>query len=187
MATPLQGTQSAQNAIQRVHYTHDAMIDLILGRPGVSQGEIAKYFGYQEAWVSRIICSDAFQARLAERRTELMDPLIAQTFEERIKGAAATSLEIVQTELDHMAKMPAGNPLRREFGMQALALTTKALGMGARPAPGSAPANVTNNFVVALPEKAPTAQGWVEEARQRATSTAKAGALDVSAKEVSNG
>lgn len=183
MATPLPGTDAGANSIQRVHYTHDAMIDLILGRPGVSQEEIGRYFGYTAAWVSRIICSDAFQMRLAERKGELVDPLIVQTFEERVKGAAASSLQLVQEELDAAAKLPAGHALRRDFGMKALELTTKALGMGARDRSAAPPTQV--NFVAVLPEKVADARTWVEEARLKAANGATV--LDVSAKEVSNG
>ncbi len=42
----LGGTQSAANAIKKVSYTHDTMIDLILGNPGISQTAIAAHFGY---------------------------------------------------------------------------------------------------------------------------------------------
>ena len=70
---PLEGTATGKDAIARVKYTHDAMIDLIVAQPGVKQGEIAKYFGYTQAWVSRIMNSDAFLARLAQRKADLVE------------------------------------------------------------------------------------------------------------------
>lgn len=182
MVTPLIGTEFAANSLQRVRYTHDAMVELIMGRPGIALDEIAKYFGYTKPWVSRVINSDAFQARLAERKTELFDPLLVQAFEDRMKGAASTSLQIVQEELDNALMLPTGNQLRRQFGMEALELTTKALGMGARDRASGPVVNAT--FVVALPPKAENEREWVQTAAGRRVIPE---AVEVVAKEVSNG
>lgn len=83
MTAPLASTASAANAITRVKFTHDAMIDYIISNPEVKQGHIAKVFGFTEAWISRIFCSDAFQARLAARKDELVNPVIVQGLEDR--------------------------------------------------------------------------------------------------------
>lgn len=149
MATALAGTASAANAIVRVKYTHDAMIDLIIQNPMVSQGEIAGHFGYTQAWVSRILNSDAFQARLAERRTELIDPTIVATIEEKLRALASKSLDVV---MDKLTVTPTG-----DMALKALDITTKALGFGAR----QQNLNVQQNFVVALPPKAASAEQWV--------------------------
>lgn len=148
MATPLLGTESAASAIARVKYSHDAMIDILLQNPKISQNELAQLFGYTVPWVSRIMCSDAFQARVAERKTELVDPTIRLTLEERFTALATKSLDIV------MDKLCATNNV--DLAMKAMELSTKALGLGAR----SANVNVQNSFVVALPGKAATAEGW---------------------------
>lgn len=160
MATPLVGTESGKNSIQRVHYTHDAMIDLLLMRPGISQGEIAKYFGYTEAWVSRVMGSDAFQARLAERKTELVDPVIIASIDEKLKGLVHQSLDILADKLSATK-----NP---DMALKSLELGTKALGFGARPQ------NIgqqTNNYVVALPPKATNEQDWATQAKGDALAT----------------
>lgn len=149
MATPLQGTESAANAIGRVHYHHDAMIDLILAVPGISQGEIAKQFGHTQAWVSRIFCSDAFQARLAERKTELLDPTIIASLEERMRGVTMQSLDILAAKLEATQSA--------EMALQTLGVTTKALGFGARV---TGPQSVQNNFVVMVPEKSKSVSDW---------------------------
>ena len=149
MATPLQGTASAANAIQRVSYSHDAMIDLIISAPGAKQGDIAKHFGYTEAWVSRIMNSDAFQARLAERKTELVDPVLVASIEEKLRALASKSLDVV---IDRLTLSPT-----LEGGLKALEVTTKALGYGAR----QGNLNVQQNFVVALPQKAASAAEWM--------------------------
>lgn len=150
MATPLEGTASAANAIQRVSYSHDAMIDLIIAAPGAKQGDIAKHFGYTEAWVSRIMNSDAFQARLAERKTELVDPVLVASIDEKLRALASKSLDVVMDKLTLTPTLDAG--------LKALEITTKALGYGAR----QSNLNVQQNFVVALPPKATSAAEWIE-------------------------
>lgn len=150
---PLQGTKTGQGAIQRVSYTHDAMIDLIIREPRIKQGEIATYFGYTEGWVSRVMGSDAFQARLAKRKEEIVNPELIQTFEERLKGLAAQSLDVITAKLE-ATKSP-------ELAIKALQLSTTALGFGARAQ------NIAqqNNFVVALPQKAASEQEWAQMAQ----------------------
>jgi hypothetical protein len=93
--------------------------------------------------------SDAFQARLAERKTELVDPTIAATIDEKMKALAAKSLDVV------LEKLTVTNSA--ELGLKALEITTKALGYGAR----QQNLNVQQNFVVALPSKSVSAGEWV--------------------------
>ena len=149
MATALEGTESAAGAIARVRYTHDAMIDLLIANPAISQGEVAKHFGYTQGWVSRITNSDAFQARLAERKTELVDPSIVATIDEKMRALASKSLDVVLEKLTVTQ-----NP---DTALKALEITSKALGYGAR----QQNLNVQQNFVVALPPKAVDAESWV--------------------------
>ena len=82
MAEPLMGTESAAGAIQRVKYTHDALIDMIIANPAVSQGQLATAFGYTQGWLSRVMNSDAFQARLAARKMEVVDPQLVLSIDE---------------------------------------------------------------------------------------------------------
>lgn len=147
-SAPLAGTASAAGAIDRVRYTHDAMIDLIITQPQMSQNALAAHFGYTPAWVSRIINSDAFQARLAQRKADLVDPSILLTVDEKLRAIANKSLDIVLDKLATSANF--------DQGMAALELSTKALGYGAR----TANVNVQQNFVVAMPQKAPDSTSW---------------------------
>ena len=142
MSEPLLGTASAANAIARVKYSHDAMIDLLIANPAISQNEIASTFGYTVPWVSRIMNSDAFQARLALRKEELLDPVIVASIEEKFRALASKSLDVV------LDKLSVTNSA--ELGLKALEISAKALGYGAR----QQNLNVQTNFVVALPAKA---------------------------------
>lgn len=155
------------------------MIDFILANPQAKQGDIAKYFGYTEGWVSRVMGSDAFNARLAARKTEIVDPTILATMEERLQGLAIRSMDIIHQKLD-ATQSP-------ELATKALELTTKALGMGARPA---AINQQNNTYVVALPERHHNEQEWAAAASQGAKDMAERAriarekAIDVQAKEV---
>jgi hypothetical protein len=151
MSEPLVGTESAATSIARVNYSHDAMIDLLIANPSITQNALAKHFGYSVAWVSRIRNSDAFLARLAERKEDLVDPTILLTIDERFKAMASASMEIVQRKLEETPNF--------DQAIVALELSSKALGYGAR----QANVNVQQNFVVAMPSKAPTTQAWVEK------------------------
>ena len=148
MSEPLQGTQSAALAIDRVRYSHDAMIDMIIAKPGISQNDLAKAFGYTAPWVSRIMNSDAFQARLAQRKEDIVDPSLVMSIEEKLKALASKSLDVVLDKLT-LTSSP-------DLAMKALETTTKALGYGAR----QQNLNVQQNFVVAMPAKVIDAAEW---------------------------
>lgn len=148
MSEPLQGTASAANAIARVKYSHDAFIDYIIANPAISQGQLAAHFGYTQAWVSRVMNSDAFLSRLALRKEELVDPVIAASIDEKIRTLASLSLDVV---IDKLATTQSA-----ELGMKAFEVSSKALGYGAR----QANVAVQNNFVVALPPKVADANAW---------------------------
>jgi len=113
------------SAIQKISYTHEAMIDLLVGNPGISQGELASYFGYTPAWISTIMASDAFKEKLAARREDLIDPIIRVTMEDRFQAVVTRSLEVLQEKLEqpHTA-------VPDQLALQAAALGARALGKG---------------------------------------------------------
>lgn len=142
------GYDQAYSRIEKVRYSHDAMIDVILARPTIKQGELATLFEVSPAWVSRIIGSDAFQAVLAKRRQELSDPIILATMEEKLRGVADQSLEIIAEKLQATQSA--------DLALKTLGLATTALGFGAKDrGPGQ-----QVNFVVNLPPKAASAEDW---------------------------
>lgn len=147
MHTPLDTTAFSAKILKKTRYTHDAMIDQIIANPGVSEIELGELFGYSKQWVSRLMCSDAFQARLALRKEEIVDPKLTASVEERLRGAAMKSLEII---MDNMEANPTlGTALK------VAELTLKAGAYGARPQ-----AIVNNSFVVALPPIIPKETDW---------------------------
>lgn len=150
MATLLASTDSGAYALTKIAYSHDAMIDYILVNPRASQIEIGAHFGYSKQWVSRLFCSDAFQARLAERREQLIDPTIMATVDEKLKTLANQSLDVLITKMETSQNF--------DHALKAAELSTKALGYGVRSGGNS---QVQNNFVVALPEKSASPEDWL--------------------------
>lgn len=144
-----QGDDFSGNRLKRVHYSHEAMIDVIIAEPTITQNELAKRFERSVPWVSIIMGSDAFQAALAKRRDDLLDPFLVATIEERFRGLAQQSLQVISDKLEKTQNA--------DLALKALDLSAKALGFGARSTPQGP---VTNNFVVALPPKIESASDW---------------------------
>lgn len=137
--------------IARVRYTHDAMIDLIISTPSISQNEMAALFGYSATWVSIIINSDAFQERLAARKTELTDPKLRASIEERLEALAKTALDRLIERLD------TSTPAIRTSDLVSIAK----LGVGDRANRPQVAPTQNNLYVVALPPPAQNTSSWL--------------------------
>ena len=150
---PLESTESAALALKRVAYSHDVIIDYIIANPTVSRGEIAKHHGYTEAWLSRIMNSDAFNVVLARRREEITDPVLTATVRENLTSVAQKSMEILLRKLENPSQ------IKMEDAIKCMDVTTRALGYGARDS-----GNVTNiqQNVVVVPPKASDAEEWAQ-------------------------
>lgn len=146
------GYDQSYSRLKVVHYSHDAMIDIIVGEPTVKQNELAAMFGKSVPWISRIIGSDAFQAALAKRRADISDPYLIASIEERFKGVVTQSLEIVAQKLQDTQNV--------DLALKTLDVGVKALGYGARG--GQSGNGQTNQFIIQLPSKANDASEWVE-------------------------
>jgi hypothetical protein len=145
-------------AIKRVRFTHDAVIDEILMDPAVSQGDLAKMFGFTQAWMSIIVNSDAFKERLAERKGELVDPAIRASIAERLDAVAKRSLDKIMERLDS----PASGAIKN-----ADLVAMARLGVGDKNTRTPGPALQQNNlYVVALPSPANNSADWVANLSQ---------------------
>ncbi len=149
-------TGEVTNGIAKVRYSHDAMIDLMIAEPSVKQNTLAEMFDRTPGWISQVINSDAFQARLAERRELLVDPVITASIKERLTAVAARSLELIVEKLNAPL---AGQMLSEDFLLKSAKMSTEALGYGARSAGPSQTTNVA--VVVQVPQKIPSATEWV--------------------------
>lgn len=157
LARPEPTHAPSMGRLAKVRYSHDAMIDQIISNPGISQNALAALFGYTPAWVSNIMAADAFQARLAERRKEVIDPTLIATVEERIRGVTIRSLVVIQEHLDKPAVKP-------EVALRAFELGAKAMGLGGHAPPAPVPVNLDDlaQRLVALNPAGPrTVEGQV--------------------------
>lgn len=139
-------------AIEKVSYTHDSMIDLLISNPEISQGQIADHYGYTPGWVSRVIRSDAFRERLAARKAEIVDPKILESVELQFEVLVKRSLEVLQEKL-RIENQPSA-----DLALKTAELGARALGYGAK----QSQVNIQQNFVVAMPQKAKDSAEWLE-------------------------
>jgi len=114
--------------LQKCSYTHDALIDLIISNPEMTQNHLAAHFGYTPPWISNILASDAFQEKMAARREEIIDPELKATIEERFRALVIRSLQVLQEKLN----APQVSDL---VALRAAELGAKALGVGGHAAP----------------------------------------------------
>lgn len=109
--------------LQRVSYTHKAMIDLILEHPDWTQNQLAAHFGYTPGWISNVLASDAFQSEMAARREEVVDPRLRATIEERFRALVILSLDVLHKKLEQPV-------VSDNVAIRAAELGAKALGLG---------------------------------------------------------
>jgi hypothetical protein len=133
------------------------MIETMLQQPGVSGAELAIRYGYTQAWISRIISSDAFKVMYAKRLEETGrdGAVIMQETEDRLRAVVNASLDKLATKLE--TDVPVDGLVK------VLDVAARALGYGA---PKAAQVNVAASFVVALPEKAVSSAAWAEKYKE---------------------
>jgi hypothetical protein len=112
------------DAIQKVSYSHEALADAIIANPMVTQKELAARFGYTPGWISHVIASDAFQAYLATRKEQIIDPVLRGAVEESFRGLVLQSIEVLRRKLE-------ANP-SDNLAVRVLENSARALGYGAR-------------------------------------------------------
>ena len=142
--------------IAKVRYTHDAMIDMIVANPAISQNEIAQHLGYTPAWVSIIVNSDAFQAALKERREEIIDPKLRATVEDRLKAVANGAMEKL------MERLTTNAPFSNRELIEAANMATKGLGFGAADRGNGMTQNL---YVIPAPPQVSSSAQWAAMAK----------------------
>jgi hypothetical protein len=122
-AQPTSGAPTMGN-LKKVSYTHEGLIELMIEKPWMDQNHLAAHFGYTPSWISNILAADSFQARLAARREEIIDPVLKASLEERFRALAIQSLHVLQMKLEK------GANCSDEVALRAAALGAKAAGIG---------------------------------------------------------
>ena len=130
---------------------HSAIIDQLLINPQITTKELARQTGYSRGWLTRILSSDAFQAKLAERTKLFIDPLVMAKIEDRLKGMTSMALEILEEKLEQTGSA--------DLALNVLALTTKSLGYGAK----QPLVAVQQSFIVHVPPKVVSSAAWAAQ------------------------
>jgi hypothetical protein len=144
-------------AIARVSYTHEDMINTIIAQPWISQKELAARYGYTQGWISQVINSDAFRERLAERKDSVVDPVLRMSLEERIRGVTDVAVQMLAEKLSEAKEMPGLGGINA--AIRVLEHGSRALGYGAQ---NLKPNVVVQNYVAVVPQKSLSSEAWVE-------------------------
>lgn len=118
--------------LDKVKYSHLDMIDFIIANPGCALKDLAARYGYTVPWISNVMASDAWKSAMAKRRSELVDPILIATVEERFEGMTRLSLERLQEKLS-------APQVSDQIVLKAVELGAKALGIGGNAAPPPPP------------------------------------------------
>lgn len=116
----------------KMNYSHLDMIDFIIANPSISQGALAARYGYTQAWICQVMQSDAWQSLAAKRRTEIVDPTLLATVNERFQAMTVRSLERLMEKLD--APVVSDGVV-----LKAVELGARAMGVGGNAAPSAPP------------------------------------------------
>jgi hypothetical protein len=130
MPSAQQHCNPATSPIQKLNYSHEAMIDLIIANPKISQNAIAQRFGYTASWICQIMSSDVFQTKLEKRRAELVDPVVMASVRENFEALVMRSQEILLEKLSGPS-----STIPDQLVIQTLNVSSKAAGYGAREQP----------------------------------------------------
>ena len=85
--------------LQKLSHRHEEILMWLMLNPNKSQGECARELGYTDAWVSQIINSDIFQARLAELREQDFE-LNVLSLREKLSAAADLAIDKMMERLE---------------------------------------------------------------------------------------
>ena len=148
-STALVAAEGARPGVKRLSHTHEDIARWLLANPTRPLKECAVYFGYTQAWLSCIIHSDAFQARLRKLQ-DGADAVTLLDVPARLRGVASSALEGLGVQVDHALKETEGNGIvHRQFLLDTAEITLKALGFGGpktAPAPANGPLFQQNNY-----------------------------------------
>lgn len=129
-ATVVGQANRGRGGVAKLRYTHEDCIDRILASPGIHQNDLAQLYGVTPAWMSIVINCDAFKVKLAERKAELVDPILAASLNERFGALAARSVEVLLEKLSKPV-----NEISDKLALEAASLGARATGQGVAPTP----------------------------------------------------
>jgi hypothetical protein len=135
--------------IQSTSITHEMIIDWLIANPGFGQmGKCAQHFGCTRPWLSTLVHSDAFQAKLRDRKEEVFETTIVP-LRDKIVGVANRAVEklgeaIEETE-DPRMLLDTADKMLHKLGYAPKTVINPA-------APAGVVNNTQNNFYPVTPE-----------------------------------
>lgn len=147
---PFNGHEDAQGTrtqLKNLSNKHEEILLWLLEHPFAKLSECALACGVTQGWLSQIIHSDLFQARLAEVRGEILNVGVL-SLHEKVSALASEAVDAL------LEKLPEIEDAER---LESIAdMTLKRLGFGTSAAPAVAAPVINNNIIVA--DKASLAQ-----------------------------
>lgn len=139
---------------------HLVIIDILLMDPAISTTALAAKTGYSRNWLHKVMSSDAFQAKLAERQKAIIDPLIMSSIKDRISGLASRTLEIIEERMD-------SDEVSLDNALAVFGVASKAMGLGVQK---QAPV-VAQQFIVHVPPRMSSSTDWAAQHSGRPVET----------------
>lgn len=85
--------------IKAISFSHEALINWLIMNPDRPMRDAAAYFGYTQAWLSTIVHSDIFQAKLSDRQDEVFAN-VASDLPAKLRAATDLALSGLTEKLE---------------------------------------------------------------------------------------
>jgi hypothetical protein len=118
-------TENAQSQIAKIRSSHDTIVDMMICHPEMTKAQIAAKLGYTPTYLSIVTGSDAFKVRMAKRRAQFVDPVVAASVEEMFGAMTERACEVLLEKLNQPT-----NTVDPQLALQAAQLGAKVAGMG---------------------------------------------------------
>jgi len=90
----------ANTQIKNVGIQHDAIMDFLIANPTMKKSEVAMHLGVSAPWLSVIIHSDVFQAKLREKSEETFNAVVIP-LRDQLLGVARVGVEKLGEALEN--------------------------------------------------------------------------------------
>jgi hypothetical protein len=108
-------------------YTPAAMVKLMVTQPDYSHAQLCAHFGRPRSWLSTVLASEAFQEALQPHKSQIQDPLLTATLQERFQALAIRTSNVMLEKLEDPEKA-------NDFlVVKSAEVAIKALGMDRKP------------------------------------------------------
>ena len=123
-AKPADSPQTNLPALsERPKVNFEELVQWILAHPGATHAEIGQAYGRPAGWFSTVLVMAEFQAALDPFRSEITDPAIIATIDERLQALMLRSVDVLQAKLS--VASPGDAPV-----LEAAKIGVRALGLG---------------------------------------------------------